>query len=245
MASRACVGLVGSAPRCSTSYAASYSAPPPAAAALPLRRHQQQRCSRRATVAVRSSGSGAPHPDPSVPLYPSAREEAGVSHDAFLHAMEAARPRAMHIPGMNEFAAALWQRRRIPSASGADPLDHIFSEFDADSDGKLSAAEIARALVSRGVDATEAQVGVFIDASDTDDDGLVSRDEFPAFVFKMASANARSVSAFATGSGSAGGSSGGGAEGAVRGEAHIILPPQMGGSPGSASPPPGLMTPDP
>jgi len=36
-------------------------------------------------------------------------------------------------------------------------------QFDADNDGKLSAAEIAKALVSRGVDATEEQVQMFIE----------------------------------------------------------------------------------
>lgn len=58
----------------------------------------------------------------------------------------------------------VWERRRrIPSATYSDPLDHIFTEFDEDSDGHLTAAEIARALQSRHVKASEAQVQEFID----------------------------------------------------------------------------------
>lgn len=68
------------------------------------------------------------HPDPSKPLFPSRQEEKDVSHEAFMHAMEAARPKAMRIPGMQEFAGSLWGRRRIPSQTYSDPLDHIFTE---------------------------------------------------------------------------------------------------------------------
>jgi hypothetical protein len=58
----------------------------------------------------------------------------------------------------------IWERRRrIPSATYADPLDHIFTEFDADGDGHLTAAEIAAALQSRSVKATKVQVQEFID----------------------------------------------------------------------------------
>lgn len=58
----------------------------------------------------------------------------------------------------------IWERRRrIPSATFNDPLDHIFTEFDEDNDGHLTATEIAHALTSRGVEAEEAQVQEFID----------------------------------------------------------------------------------
>ncbi|KIY97600.1 hypothetical protein MNEG_10358 [Monoraphidium neglectum] len=194
---------------CSTSFAAvagpGPSRPPPRAAVTAP-------SARRATIAVvphsagkglvggPAGGEGAVHPDPSQPLYPGFQEEKDVSHQAFLHAFEAARPRAMSIPGMQlacpaprlreqqqqqqqrEFAASIWNRRRsIPSQTYADPLDHIFNEargwggarsggllglehaffhlgvFDTDSDGKLTAGEIAKALAARGVAATEAQ----------------------------------------------------------------------------------------
>lgn len=61
----------------------------------------------------------------------------------------------------------LWQvwdrRRRIPSQTYNDALDHIFNEFDIDSDGHLTAVEIAQALQSRGVDASADVVQEFID----------------------------------------------------------------------------------
>lgn len=57
----------------------------------------------------------------------------------------------------------IWERRRrIPSATFNDPLDHIFTEFDEDGDGHLTAVEIAHALKSRGVEADEKQVQEFI-----------------------------------------------------------------------------------
>lgn len=71
--------------------------------------------------------------------------------------------------GMTQMCAAMislqiWERRRrIPSATFNDPLDHIFTEFDEDNDGHLTATEIAHALTSRGVEAEEAQVQEFID----------------------------------------------------------------------------------
>jgi hypothetical protein len=61
-------------------------------------------------------------------------------------------------------ADQIWERRRrIPSATFNDPLDHIFTEFDEDGDGHLTAVEIAHALKSRGVEAEVEQVQEFID----------------------------------------------------------------------------------
>lgn len=58
----------------------------------------------------------------------------------------------------------IWERRRrIPSTTYNDPLDHIFTEFDEDGDGHLTSVEIANALKSRGVAATPEQVQEFID----------------------------------------------------------------------------------
>jgi len=93
------------------------------------------------------------------------------------------------------FAAAVWERRRrIPSQTYNDPLDHIFTEFDSDGDGHLTAEEIATALQSRGVKATPDLVQEFIDAADTDGNGTVERNEWPNFIFHMANADLRTSS---------------------------------------------------
>lgn len=57
----------------------------------------------------------------------------------------------------------IWERRRrIPSTTYNDPLDHIFTEFDEDGDGHLTTAEIATALKSRNVEITPEQINEFI-----------------------------------------------------------------------------------
>lgn len=48
-------------------------------------------------------------------------------HDAFHRAFEEAKPCNARIPGLQEFAAALWERRRL-IPSNQDPLMHIFTE---------------------------------------------------------------------------------------------------------------------
>lgn len=167
---------------------------------------------RTATVLLRaaaSSGGGAgaggarspsPAPRPSPPPYPSWQEEHDVSHEAFLRAFKASHPVAAAVPGLQEFAAALLERRRsIPSTSYPDPLAHVFAEADADGDGLLSAAEVSAALRSRGVDASPEIVGRYIrcarDAAGAPHpeggaaDERVARGEFPAFVLAMASAD--------------------------------------------------------
>jgi Ca2+-binding EF-hand superfamily protein len=96
------------------------------------------------------------------------------------------------IEGMQQFAAAVWARQQhIPSAK-ADPLSRIFSSFDTDQDGHLTAKEVAAALRSRNVDLTEAIVQKFIEASDADSNDTVERDEFAALILHMASADLRS-----------------------------------------------------
>jgi hypothetical protein len=105
---------------------AAAAAPRRAAPAPPRAAPRPARPARAAAAAAR-----AVHPDPSKPLYPGFQEEKDVSHEAFMHAMEAARPRAMRLPGMQEFAASLWGRRSIPSQNYSDPLDHIFTEVRA------------------------------------------------------------------------------------------------------------------
>jgi hypothetical protein len=63
-------------------------------------------------------------------------------------------------------------------------------------------------------------------ASDADEDGLVSRRDFPSFIFHMASADVRSVSSMAEASAA----SAAAAAAAAAAKPHIILPPRMGGS---------------
>eukprot|EP00877_Chromochloris_zofingiensis_P001522 jgi/Chrzof1/11370/Cz05g34100.t1 len=109
-----------------------------------------------------------------------------------MHAIEASHPDAKKIPGLQEFAAAVWdRRRRIPSQTYNDALDHIFNEFDIDSDGHLTAVEIAQALQSRGVDASADVVQEFIDVTDSNGNGMVERHEFSKFIFELAKADLR------------------------------------------------------
>lgn len=122
--------------------------------------------------------------------YPGPDEEASVSHSAFMSATELAKPKELRIPGLQEFCAAIWERRKsIPSQAYSDPLDHLFTEFDKDNDGRLTSTEIAQAFQSRGVDATPDQIQIFIEAVDADSDHLISRGEWPEFVFSMAIAD--------------------------------------------------------
>ncbi|KAF8073112.1 PRFB1 [Scenedesmus sp. PABB004] len=128
-------------------------------------------------------------------VFPGPAEEKESAHEAFLHAFEAAKPVTLRMPGLQQFAAAIWERRRrIPSTTYNDPLDHIFTEFDEDGDGSLTAAEVAHALQSRDVKATPEQVQEFIDAIDVNKNGTVERSEFADFIFHMAVADLKSVS---------------------------------------------------
>lgn len=75
--------------------------------------------------------------------------------------MQASKPDVLRISGLQEMAAALWDRQRhIPSQTYLNPLDHIFTEFDLDNDDCLDASDIAAALQSRGVTITPEQVQV-------------------------------------------------------------------------------------
>ncbi|KAL6756241.1 hypothetical protein V8C86DRAFT_2436260 [Haematococcus lacustris] len=112
-------------------------------------------------------------------------EERDVTHDAYLLAFEAAKPSAMRVPGLQEFAAALWARRRY-STSG-DPLHHLFKEYDADNDGKLKADEIAAAFASHNVSISAEQVKALIatyvtdsETCDTDPDSAPATDTISA-----------------------------------------------------------------
>lgn len=129
-------------------------------------------------------------------VFPGPQEERASAHDAFMNALQSAKPIKLRMPGMQQFAAAIWERRRrIPSATFNDPLDHIFTEFDEDGDGHLTAVEIAHALKSRGVEAEVEQVQEFIDAIDTNANGTVERTEFADFIFHLAVAELKSTQA--------------------------------------------------
>lgn len=129
-------------------------------------------------------------------VIPGPQEERSSAHEAFMHALESAKPVKLRMPGLQEFAAAVWERRRrIPSATYSDPLDHIFTEFDEDNDGHLTAVEITHALQSRAVHCTEEQVQEFINAIDTNANGTVERTEFADFIFHLAVADLKSTQA--------------------------------------------------
>lgn len=123
-------------------------------------------------------------------IIPSPQEEKEAAHEAFMQAFEASKPVNVRMPGLQQFAASVWERRRrIPSTTYNDPLDHIFTEFDEDGDGHLTSVEIANALKSRGVQATPDQVQSFIDAIDVNKNGTVERNEFADFIFHLAVAD--------------------------------------------------------
>ncbi|KAJ9526942.1 hypothetical protein QJQ45_025343 [Haematococcus lacustris] len=133
-----------------------------------------------------SLGTLPRRPTPSYQAYyPGVEEERDVTHDAYLLAFEAAKPSAMRVPGLQEFAAALWARRRY-STSG-DPLHHLFKEYDADNDGKLKAEEIAAAFASHSVSISAEQVKALIatyvidsETCDTDPDSAPATDTISA-----------------------------------------------------------------
>jgi hypothetical protein len=163
--------------------------------------------SRALRVVAAASSSSDPSPSrpkknlAGAPAYPGYKEEHDVSHEAFMRAFTASHPVGA-VPGLQEFAAALLDRRRsIPSAAHSDPLDQVFLEADSDGDGLLSAEEVSAALRSRGVDASAEIIGRYIRCA-RDEKGAppasgaataareaVRREEFPAFVLAMASAD--------------------------------------------------------
>lgn len=97
---------------------------------------------------------------------PNEAEDLVVSRTSFVKAYMEAQYNAERIEGLQEFAAAVWERRkRIPSTSYNDPLRRIFVEFDKDGDGHLSADEVASALQSRGVQLTGEVAQKYIDGA--------------------------------------------------------------------------------
>jgi len=63
-------------------------------------------------------------------LVAGSEEEYDVSHSAFHRAFEDAKPAPAKVPGLQEFAAAIYERRRL-IASSHDPLMQIFDEVGA------------------------------------------------------------------------------------------------------------------
>lgn len=122
--------------------------------------------------------------------YPGVEEEYEVSHDAFHKAFDDSKPEVLKVPGLQEFAAALWLRRSsIPSPTQKDPLLNIFDEFDSDNDGVLNAAEIAGAFRSHGININDEQVCYYINEFEENKATFITRCEFPEFVYSMAVAD--------------------------------------------------------
>lgn len=151
-----------------------------------LRVKVQPSAVRRATP-VLSSRQKPSTPGTCIPSFGEDKEAACTSfHKAFGDSL----PEATRIPGLQAFAGAIWERqRRIPSTTYNDPLGKIFNEFDADGDGHLTAQEIADALLSNNVKITPAQVQVFIDSVDVNQNKTIERAEFPDLIFHMATAD--------------------------------------------------------
>ena len=62
-------------------------------------------------------------------LHAGIEEEEEMFHNAFHKAFDDSKPEDLKVAGLQEFAAAIWQRRsQIPSPSSKDPLLHIFDE---------------------------------------------------------------------------------------------------------------------
>jgi hypothetical protein len=148
-----------------------------------------------ACAAAATPPAGAPAPRASA--IPPPDEDREVMHAAFMSAFTEAQPEECRVPGLQEFAAAVLARARIPSQAYADPLHHVFGEFDADRDGFLTPREVAAALASRGVEASPAQVQMFMDSVELADAGKVAASEFRDLVLHMAAADLHSRRALA------------------------------------------------
>ncbi|KAK9811368.1 hypothetical protein WJX72_002661 [[Myrmecia] bisecta] len=115
-----------------------------------------------------------------------------VIRDSYLRGVFDSQSSAVQISGMQEFAAAVWERHKsIPSQTYRDPLDRIFDEFDTDHDGHLNAEDVAAALQSRRVQITAEQAQLFIAAADINSNNTVEKEEFAELVFHMAAADLR------------------------------------------------------
>ncbi|KAL4458808.1 hypothetical protein ABPG75_013673 [Micractinium tetrahymenae] len=182
-----------------------------ACSALNAARNPPKRAHRRAAPVAATCG-GAPfggQPQVRASRVPTPDEDREVMHTAFMNAYGQSH-HGPRIKGMQEFAGALLARQRIPSGAYADPLSHIFDEFDVDRDGSLSAAEVAAALRSRQVDITDEQAAMFIDAVDMEHHAI-SKAEFRELIMHMAAADLhsrRQEHAAGEGGGQAGGEEG-------------------------------------
>ncbi|KAK9278498.1 hypothetical protein L1049_028064 [Liquidambar formosana] len=63
----------------------------------------------------------------------------------------------------------------------ADEVNRVFKRFDANGDGKISAAELAEVLKALGSDSSLEEVGRMMEELDTDHDGSISLTEFADF----------------------------------------------------------------
>jgi Ca2+-binding EF-hand superfamily protein len=83
------------------------------------------------------------------------------------------------------------RKSHVPAVYYKDPLQGLFDSFDANDDGFLSASEILDALRANDIDITLEQVTLFVDAADTNMDGLIDLVEFEQLLHDMAKADLR------------------------------------------------------
>ena len=67
---------------------------------------------------------------------------------------------------------------RVDNKSSRDRIDKVFSLYDDEKTGYLSAKNLRRVSQDLGIDCPEEELQQMIDRADTDRDGLVSADEF-------------------------------------------------------------------
>ena len=120
---------------------------------------------------------------------PSPEEDKEVMHESFMHAYENSLSSLCRIEGMQTFAGGMLARAQIPSQQYYDPLAHIFDEFDTDGSKTLSAGEVGKALRSRDVEITDAQVRMFVRAVFGEGVTEVRRGDFKELVMHMAMAD--------------------------------------------------------
>ncbi len=102
-----------------------------------------------------------------------------MSHTAFHRAFEEAKPERAQVPGLQEFAAAIWARRRL-IASNHDPLAQIFDEVGSLGEGQIGPLHAWRGGAQAGRPSATAPHVLpiaLISQFDTDNDGILGCNE--------------------------------------------------------------------